>query len=400
MEGAREKRNVLVLAAAQALFGTVFTILATLIGLVGLATAPEPSLATLPMTAMVIGTALTTVPASLLMQRLGRRPVFVAGAATAMLGAGLGALAVAWSHFLLFLAAAFCFGVYGATAQYYRFAAADAASDATRPRAISRVLSGGIVAAIVGPAIVVASRDLLLPVHFLGSFVALFALSLAAIALTALVDIPVPERAKTPGAVRPLGQLVRQPAFGVAVLAAIVAQGTMTLVMTATPLAMVACAHSVDAAAFVIQWHTLAMYLPAFVAGSLIARIGIVPVTLAGLVLLGGCAAVAMTGVDLAHFGLALVLLGIGWSLAFVGATALVAETYGPAERGKAQGLNDLLVFGAVAVASFASGQVLANAGWKAVNWLVLPMVLAAIAAMVRHGWSRRRGRLGSAAGA
>lgn len=388
----REVRNVVVLSTAQAVYGLGFFVVITLAGLAGQGLAPDPGLATLPVSAMILGTALSTVPASLLMQRFGRRAGFMGGAFAAMAGSALSCLALVKGSFWLFVAGGLVYGIFNATAQYYRFAAADAASAVFRPRAISLVIAGGVVAALLGPLLVGASRDLFLPLHFLGGYVALFGVSVLALLVAAFVDIPVPERNESRAATRPVGALVRQPAFLVAVLAGIVAQSSMNLIMTATPIAMVACAHSVDMAAGVIGWHALAMYVPAFFTGSLISRFGIYPVLLAGLALLAGCALVALTGTDLANFGIALVLLGLGWSLAFVGATSLLAETYGPAERGKAQGLNDFLVYLAVTASSFASGQILAIAGWKAVNWSALPLILLAAAAVVRLLWKQREG--------
>lgn len=388
----REKKNVLILSLAQALYVTCFTIIVTLNSLVGHELAPSPALATLPMTAMIIGTALSTVPASLLMQRLGRRTGFMGGALMAVLGAALLSLAIWRADFGLFVAGSFIYGAFNATAQYYRFAAADAATPDYRPRAIGLVIAGGAVAAIVGPGLVVVTRDLMLPVNFLGAYLAVMVIGLLNLGVTALVDIPPPSRtAEAGGAARPLARIIAQPAFIIAVLAGIIAQGTMTFVMTATPLAMVGCALSINAAAFVIQWHALAMYLPALVTGNLITRFGIFPVMLAGFAILVGCAVAAMSGTDLFSFWLALVLLGLGWSLSFVGATALLAETYAPSERGKAQGLNDLVIYVVVAAASFGSGQVLAHASWWTLNWLPLPFIVATAAAVLWLAAQRRR---------
>ena len=388
----REKKNVLILSSAQALYGTCFTILVTLNSLVGHDLAPSPALATLPMTAMIIGTALSTVPASLLMQRLGRRPGFMGGALMAVLGAALQSVAIWRGDFTLFVLGAFIYGGFNATAQYYRFAAADAASPGFRPRAIGLVIAGGAVAALVGPGLVVVTRDLMLPINFLGAYLSVMVIGLLNLGVTALVDIPAPQQAtEVGGAARPLARILAQPAFIIAVMAGIIAQGTMTFVMTATPLAMVGCALSINAAALVIQWHALAMYLPALVTGNLITRFGIFPVMLAGFAILVGCAVAAMSGTDLFSFWLALVLLGLGWSLSFVGATALLAETYAPSERGKAQGLNDLLVYVVVAAASFGSGQVLAHAGWWTLNWLPLPFIVATAAAVIWLAAQRRR---------
>jgi predicted MFS family arabinose efflux permease len=387
-----EKKNVLILSLAQALYGTCFTILVTLNSLVGHELAPSAALATLPMTAMIIGTAISTVPASLLMQRFGRRPGFMGGALMAIFGAGLQCLAIWRADFGLFVGGSVVYGAFNATAQYYRFAAADASSAGFRPRAIGLVIAGGAVAAIVGPALVVITRDLMLPINFLGAYLAVVLIGLLNLAVTSMVNIPPPQKVTDAGsAARPLRAILAQPAFIVAVMAGIIAQGTMTFVMTATPLAMVGCALSINAAALVIQWHALAMYLPALITGNLITRFGIFPVMLTGFAILVCCAAAAMSGTGLFSFWLALIFLGLGWSLSFVGATALLAETYAPSERGKAQGLNDFVVYVVVAGASFGAGQVLAQAGWWTLNWLPLPFITATAAAVIWLAVQRRQ---------
>jgi len=235
----------------------------------------------------------------------------------------------------------------------------------------------------------------MLPINFLGAYLAVVLIGLLNLFVTSLVNIPAPQRTTdVGGAARPLRAILAQPAFIIAVMAGIIAQGTMTFVMTATPLAMVGCALSINAAALVIQWHALAMYLPALVTGNLITRFGIFPVMLAGFAILIGCALAAMSGTGLFSFWLALVLLGLGWSLSFVGATALLAETYAPSERGKAQGLNDFVVYVVVAGASFGAGQVLAHAGWWTLNWLPLPFITATAAAVLWLAARRRLARI------
>ena len=384
VDDARARRNTLVLSISQALYGSNATILITLGSLSGFYLAEDKALATLPVSALVMGSALTTIPASLFMRRYDRRTGFLLGIGCGIIGAGLCLLSLMIHSFWLFAAGMMACGVYQAFAQYYRFAAADTASDEFRPKSISWVMAGGAAAAVIGPQLVIWTRDLLAPIPFAGAYVAAAGAGLAAMLVILFVNIPpftAEERAESG---RPLPEIMRQPVFLVAAACGMVSFGLMTLVMTATPLAMVACSLTVDDAAFVIQWHALAMFLPSFFTGTLISRFGTTRIIMTGLALLAGCGAVAMSGVEIEKFWAALVLLGLGWNFGFVGATSLLTEAYTPVERNKVQAANDFLVFAAVALASVASGGLLHFQGWEAVNVTVFPFVLFALGLL---GW-------------
>lgn len=392
----RDRRNVLILAACQGLFTTGQSMLIILSGLVGVTLAVEPALATLPVSMVVVGTLVATVPASLLMKRVGRRPGFLLGAAIGLSGALTAAFAIYVGAFWLFSFGCFLMGLNGGFGQYFRFAAADVAAPAFKSRAISLVLAGGVAAAVAGPELVKLTADVLAPVPFLGAYVALAGLPVLSALFLVFLDIPLPSAAEASEGGRPLLAIVRQPTFAVAVLGGMVGYGVMSLVMTATPLAMVGCGFGVPDAALVIQWHVLAMFAPSFVTGAIIQRFGVLNVMLAGTALLAACAAVALAGLDIGHFWVALVALGLGWNFTFVGASTLLTETYRPAERAHVQAANDFLVFGSVATASLSSGAVLHFFGWNAVQVFALPFVAAAALAIL---WLRRARRLAARAG-
>jgi MFS family permease len=386
----REKWNVAVLAASQALFMTGATMLVILSGLVGLDLAEDKALATLPVSVLMFGNALTMVPASLLMERIGRRPGFVLGALIGASGGLVAAAGILVRDFPLFVLGTFIIGIYAGFAQYYRFAAADAASAAFKSKAISLVVAGGVVAALAGPELAKWSSGLLAPDRFLGPYLIVAGLALAAAALLGFLDTPRQrnEEIREPG--RPLLQIMHQPVFLVAVLAGMMGYGVTILMMTATPLAMAAYSHGLDHTAFVIQWHTLAMFAPAFFTGSLIRRFGVLNVMLVGVALLSGCIVAALVGVDLGQLWFGLTALGLGWNFTFIGASTLLTEAYLPAERAKVQAANDFLVFGAVATASLLSGVLLEYFDWQAVNFFAVPFLLAAGAAIVWFAASRR----------
>ena len=385
----KARRNVLVLASAGALAGSTPTIV--------FATAPlaayqmlgeDKSLATLPITAFVIGTACGTVPAAMLAARLGRRGGFICGMLIGAAGASLACAAMMLDAFVLLSAGAFLLGFSAAFVQQFRFAAADSASPAFRPRAISLVMAGGIAAAIIGPQSVIHLGDLFAPIPYAGAYAAAAVLCVLACLILVFLDIPPPQARAGASGGRPLGEIARRPEFLVAVGCATSSYALMSFVMTAAPLAMVLHHHHQDAAVLGIQWHVLAMFGPSFVTGSLIARFGAVPIVAVGLVLLIGCAIVALAGTSVGHFWLALILLGVGWNFGFIGGTALVTETYRPEEKEKVQALNDFLIFGFVALASFASGEALLIGGWSVVNVIVLPVALACLMGLF---WSASR---------
>ncbi|MFT3719593.1 MFS transporter [Pseudorhodoferax sp.] len=384
------RRNVGLLMAAQALGGASPPIIISLGGLVGQMLASRPDLATLPVSLYNLGLALSTIPAALLMRRLGRRAAYVAGALLACV-AGL----VAWSGIVQGSFATFCAGTalagfYGACVQSYRFAASDAVAPPQRPAAISRIMLGGLAAAVIGPQVVIWTRDAWPTAPFAGSFLGQTALALLALPLLLQLRMPPPQaEAAADAAARPLGVIARDPRFAVAVVAGVVSYGLMAFIMTAAPMAMVGCGHTVGEAALGIQWHVLAMFAPSFFTGRLIARFGKVAVTAAGLLLIAASGLLALAGLELLHFWGSLVLLGVGWNFGFIGATALVTEVYTPAERAKVQALNDFLVFGTVALASFGSGRLLNTAGWDTINTAMLPLIAAVLLALAWQG--RRR---------
>jgi len=382
------KKNVLLLAGAQAMMLTGGTLLITTSALVGFRLSPDKALATLPLALQMLAGMLTTIPASLLMQRIGRRAGFLTGSAFGMAGAALAAYAIVTAQFALFAMAAVLSGMFTGFGNYYRFAAAEAATADYRPRAISFVMAGGVVAALVGPNLANWTRQWL-ATPFAGSFLALTGIMLLSFLALMLLDIPRP-KATTTGEGRPLAVIARQPAFIVAAIGGMFGYGVMALVMTATPLAMHEHAYPFGDTAWVIQWHVLGMFAPSFFTGALIRRLGVVNVMLAGATLNTACVLVNLSGTSLEHYWLALLLLGVGWNFLFIGATQLLTETYAPAEKGKAQALNDFLVFTTVTLAVLSAGHLQHHLGWRAVNLGVVPLILVTFAALA---WLIRRRR-------
>ena len=379
----KARRNAVILALAQALFGAIGTAMAVTAGLIGSQLAPKVSLATLPLSVMIIGTAVSTFPISLLMRRIGRRTGFIACALVGMTGALVGLAAIILKLFTLFLVGCLLIGVYQASASYYRFAAADTASPTFRPKAISWVLTGGILAAVAGSTMVMKTVNLFAPVVFAGTWAAMAALALVASLLLIPLDIPNVTESHAPSG-RPLAEIATQPRYIVATLSAMLSYGIMVLVMTATPVAMLGCGFTVNDSAWVIQWHAIAMFLPSFFTGSLIVRFGAERVAAFGMLLLVGAAVSGLMGIRFENFAIGLILLGLGWNFGFLGGTTLLTTTYEPAEKNKAQGLNDLMVFCTNAVTSLSAGVLLAGYGWTAVNYAVFPMVALAL---VMIGW-------------
>lgn len=383
------RRNALILSVTQALAGANNTVIIATGGIVGAMLAPERSLATLPVTAYVLGLWFGTLPMGYLSRHLGRRPAFQFGTVFGVLTGLVCCMAVLQGSFWLFCGGAFLSGLYAAAHQGYRFAAADTASDAFKPKAISWVLLGGVAAGVFGPQLVIATKDIWQPYLFAATYLFQSAIAVVAAIVLGFVNIPkLPPAA--PGAEgRPLGVIVRQPRFVVAVACGIASYAMMNMVMTAAPLAMVECNHSVTDAALGLQWHVIAMFLPSFYTGHLITRFGVEKVTGAGLFLILASALVSMSGITLWNFWIGLVLLGIGWNFGFIGATTMVTQCHRPQERHRVQSFNDFLVFGSMAVGSFMSGRLLATAGWAVINELVFPFVLAAGALLTWHVWRR-----------
>ena len=375
--------NVVLLSLAQALLTTSNVIIFTLSGLVGYSLAPDPALSTVPVAAWVIGAACSTWFASLSMRRIGRRAGFIAGALFGVGGGLLCALAVWQQDFWLLSAGAALVGVYNAYGQYYRFAIAEAVPASAKSRAISLVLAGGIIGGVIGPESAKLTKDLLAPLTFLGSFLALGAFNLLALLVVSFVRIPKLSEAERRETGRPLAEIVRQPRFLVAALAAFTGYVVMNVVMVATPIAMLQCGLPFDDTAFAMEWHVIGMFAPAFVTGWLIARIGVLNVLLAGAALMVACVAFAVTGTAVFNFWMAVVLVGVGWNLLFVGGTTLLTECCTPAEQAKTQGLNDFVIFTGMAISTFGSGGLLQTLGWNAVNWGALPLVALTAAATI-----------------
>jgi MFS family permease len=384
-----EKRNVLLLACAQALFQTSSVLTVTISGIVGHSLAPHAGLATLPIAMMVVGGAVTMIPASLLMQRFGRKPGFLVGIALGIVAGVVAAWGVAQASFLLLVIGNLLVGAYQGFAQFYRFAAGEAAGPALRSRAISWVIAGGIVAAFAGPNIARYTQGWgALP--FFWSYLSLAAIGLLAAVVVSRLRLPAVSTDASPEPARPLRQIMRQPAFLTALVGSSAGSGVMIMVMTATPLAMQMCGLPVGDAATVIQWHVLGMFAPSFFTGDLIRRFGVLHVMAAGIVCLAAHVAVATSGIEFAQFLSGLVLLGVGWNFLFIGGTTLLAETYRPSERAKAQGAHDFLVFAVSTAASFSAGGVLNLGGWNAVNLLVLPLLGGTLLMIAGLGMQRR----------
>ena len=374
---AKAKRTVARLVLCQALAMTSITMLFTVAALIGAELAIDKSLATLPVALLQVAVMLTTIPASLLLQRGGRRAGFGLGTAIGLLGAGLGVLAVMLKSFPLFCLATVLIGVFNGFAGFYRFAAADAATEAFRPQAISLVVAGGVVAAVVGPNTANWAKDWL-TVPFAGSLLPIVGLQAVTLAVLQSIDLPPMTGSEPNQSGRPLSVILRQPLFIVATVSSMVGYSVMVLLMTATPLAMTAVPHPFSQAAFVIQWHVLGMFAPSFVTGTLIQRFGVLTIILVGIGLNLLAIAINLSGVAVENFLIALTVLGIGWNFMFVGATTLLTQVYQPNEKAKTQAAHDFLMFTSVAVAAFLSGRLLNNLGWAVVNELaVVPLVIA-----------------------
>ncbi|HEY9550555.1 MAG TPA: MFS transporter, partial [Kiloniellaceae bacterium] len=322
--------SVAILAVCQALGMSCMALSITITALVGKGLAPTPALATLPLALQFVAAAAMTIPASLLMGRFGRRAGFTLGSLLGIAGGAVSCLAVFLADFWLFCLGAAFLGGFGTHIALYRFAAADVAGAAYRSRAISYVMVGGVASAVLGPELAKWTKDLFTPIEFAGGYAGVALLAFLTLVLVQFAALPKPLARQERSRGRPLGEIVRQPALMVAVLSAMVAYGSMNLIMVSTPLAMVACAHPFATAAFVIQWHIVGMYAPSFVTGHIIHRVGALPVIAVGGLLILACVAVNQTGVEVLQFWGALLLLGVGWNFMFVGGTTLLTETYRP----------------------------------------------------------------------
>jgi len=388
-DDSRAKRNVFILVMAQAILGAQMPMIFTIGGLAGQSLASNPCFATLPISLIVLGSMLAATPVSAIMQKYGRRAGFWLGAGCGAIGGAVGAYGLYLASFPIFLLGSFITGVYMSAQGFYRFAAADTASDGFRPKAISYVMAGGLASAIISSQLVkVTSQAMVIP--FLGTYLAVIAVNVLGSVLFFFLDIP---RPKPPAATDDRGrsrrELLATPIIAVSVICAMVSYALMSLVMTSTPLAVVGCGFEQNIAADVVSAHVLAMFVPSFFTGHLIARFGVRTIVALGLVILGAAGVVALQGVQLENFFIALILLGVGWNFGFIGATTMLAASHGPHERGRMQGMNDLIVFGGVTVASLSSGGLMncsggdAMVGWASVNLAMAPFLMLAGGALI-----------------
>ncbi|OUS05221.1 MFS transporter [Rhodobacterales bacterium 52_120_T64] len=394
------RRNVKVLVAAQAILGAQMPISFVLGGLAGQYLSTNPCWATLPIALIVFGSMLTAPVMSSIMQQYGRRTGFFVGVLGGVIGATISAIALWQNSFPLFLLGSIFTGIYMSAQGFYRFAAMDMASEDYRPKAISWVMAGGLLSAIIGPQLVKITQGALDPIPFVGSYIAIIVLNFVGAFLFLFLNIPKP---KKPAADAPKGrsrrELLREPQILVAMISAMVAYALMNLVMTSTPLAVVGCGFETADAADIVSGHVLAMYVPAFFTGHLIARFGVERIIALGLVILAAAGGVALAGVELGNFYIALILLGIGWNFGFIGATTMLAGAHTPEEQGRMQGMNDFAVFGMVTIASLSSGGLMncsggtAQDGWTAVNLAMIPFLMLAGGALI---WFVIRGKKGT----
>ena len=387
-------RHLLLLAIAQGLFLTNNVTFIAINGLVGLSLAPAGWMATLPVMGYVVGSALSTGLVAKSQQRFGRKGSFQLGLLVALLSAGLGAWAVLIQSFWLLVATTFIAGYYSANAQLYRFAADELTTVDYREKAVSLVMAGGLIGAIVGPNLAMHTKNSL-AFPFAGAYVALALVAVISMGVMAFIEFPpAPAASSTDQPGRPLGVIMRQPVFMVAVLCASLGYGVMNLLMAATPLAMQVCGLEFSDTAWVLQWHVIGMFAPGFVTGHLIKRFGVLPVMGVGVLLNLACIAVALSGADLQQFLVALFLLGVGWNFLFTGSTTLSMLAYTPQEKNRAQAAINFCVFATMAVTSFASGALVTTQGWAWLNWgSLLPVVLAGMGLL----WLRWSGHLSAA---
>lgn len=399
-------RNARVLAVCQALFISAMSINLTLTGLVGYTLADNKAFATLPFSLITVAAALTTIFASLWMQRIGRRLGFAAGAMLCVVGGLISIRAIMRGDFWLFCIGTACMGVFQAFAQYYRLAAADGVSLDRKGKAISLVMTGGVIAAVLGPLVAQWSRGAVPGNAFAGAYVAVTLLGLLTVIVLMwqyqdaqpLRSAPQVSLAKSEitlqDKVRPMRVILRQPIFIAALANNLIGYAVMMFIMTATPLAMINCNYGIDDSVSVIQWHLVAMYAPSFFTGWLIQRYGVTVVLLTGTALCGLCVALAGMASDLANFYLALLCLGLGWNFMFVGGTTLLARAYRPGEQGKAQAASEFSTFAATALASLGAGQLLIRMGWTNMTMAVLPLLALSAAATLTWAWQERRTQL------
>lgn len=387
------QRNVPLLAVGQAVLVSGMSLVIASSALVGAILAPHASWATLPLAVLYITMMATIFPAAEIMRRRGRRFGFRLAAGVGALGAGLAGTSIVQAHFAGFVVGIGLIGVFSAFGNYLRFTGADIVAPPDKGRAIAYILAGGVVAAFIGPGLAQVARDWIADAAFAGAYFSLvgfYVLAFVGFSLLALPP-PVPTSSTPADAPRPLPIVAAQPRFRLALFAAMIGYGVMSLLMTATPLAMHAHQHSFDDIAFVIQWHVLGMFAPSFLTGRLIRRFGAIQIMLAGAMLGLACVALNLLGTHVGHFWLALVLLGISWNFLFIGATGLLTETYRAGEQARVQALNDFAVFSTVAVASLSAGVLHHAFGWQVVNIGVIPLLMFVVVSIARLPAAERR---------
>lgn len=373
-------KNVFLLSGCQALLTTGNILLVSVVALIGQGLTTDPSLTTFPVATQFIGLMLATIPASLIMKRIGRKNGFYLGNSVGIVGALVSVLALSWGQFYLFSFGTFLLGIGIGFGTLYRFAAVEVCDPDQKSKAISFVMAGGVIAAVIGPQLAVFSKSLLPDTEFGGAFLGLLFLYILALVMLYFTHIPHEEEVQENTVQRPLLAIIKQPMFIIAVIVAMVSYVVMNLLMTATPLAMARCGFSFAQSAHVIEWHVLGMFVPSFFTGSLITRFGIFPMMYLGAAFMLGCIGINLLGVSEWHFWSALLFLGIGWNFMFISATQLIISTYAPGEKAKSQAANEFMVFSMVTLSALSSGWMEATLGWQAMNWIMLPLVLWAMA--------------------
>ena len=388
------KRNVFLLSACLAVSMTGSTLIIVVIGLTGLMLNPDGMLVTLPLTLQFVGTMAAIFPANILMRNIGRRAGFTIGQIIGIFGALICYQAVMDNNFDLFCFGGFTLGIHNAFWGFYRFAGAESASVEYKSRAISYVLAGGVVAAIIGPELATYSHDLFAPILFAGSYLMLVGLCCVTITILQFIKIPELSLDDKKDSGRPLLEIIKQPMAVIAIMAAVVGYASMSLIMTATPLAMKICGFDINNTSFVIQWHALGMFAPNFFTGHLIRKFGVRIIIFMGIICMFGAVAVNLSGVGLWQFWLALFLLGLGWNFMFVGGTNLLTDCYNKKEQNKVQSFNDFLMFGVVATASLSSGVLQQTIGWHAVNLAILLPIIMTVLVLGWYSFSKKHNKL------
>lgn len=379
------KRNIPILALCQALFMSGTSLMVATTALVGFSLADDKVYASLPFTLQLLATMFTSIPAAILMGKIGRKYTFLLGTIIAMIGAATCSIAVINHNFLLFILGSILIGIYSGVSNFYRFTAADSVDKAHKSRAISYVLAGGVIAAIIGPNLANHTRDIIIGAAFAASYAAVISLYMLSFILLSFLDLPHKEKSakekKDSG--RPLHIIAKQPRFIISLICGMLGYATMTLLMTATPLAMQHNHHIYSDTAFVIQWHVLGMFAPSFFTGHLIKRFNVLTVMFFGAIIGAACILINLNGTSVTHFWFALFLLGISWNFLFIGATTLLTETYNDNEKFKSQALNDFLVFSVVSAASLFSGILHHKFGWQFVNYIAIPAIIGILISLV-----------------